>query len=205
MSFCHKGNPVHQTHSQHQRHQTSTIKNPGHKQHASTKNSQISRCIPWTHQVLWEIYQEICQDVQAINIIDSPKSKIWMDRNTSYSLLMLKESFTQAPILCYLDPTKQYIVYTDAWDNASGAQLSQEHDEMKFPIAFLLHTFMDTQRKWSITEQEAYGVYYTVTKWNYYLQGAEVIICNDHKLLARFLNRKNANNKVNRWQLELAT
>ena len=42
-------------------------------------------------------------------------------------------------------------------------------------------------------------------KWNYYLQGAEVIVCNDHKPLARFLNGKNANNKVNRWGLELAT
>ena len=65
-------------------------------------------------------------------------------------------------------------------------------------MAFLLHTFTDTQRKWSTTEQEACGVYYAVTKWNYYLQGAEVIVCNDHKLLARFLNGKNANNKVNR-------
>ena len=28
---------------------------------------------------------------------------------------------------------------------------------------------------------------------------------NDHKLLQKFLNRKNANNKVNQWSLELAT
>ena len=59
--------------------------------------------------------------------------------------------------------------------------------------------------QWSTTKQEAYGVYYAVTKWNYYLQGAEVIIHNDHKPLARFLNGKNTNNKVNRWGLELAT
>ena len=70
--------------------------------------------------------------------------------------------------------------------------------EQEFPIAFLLHTFMDTQRKWSTTKQEAYGVYYAVTKWNCYLKGAEVIIHNDHKPLARFLNGKNANNKVKR-------
>ena len=75
----------------------------------------------------------------------------------------------------------------------------------RFPIAFLSHTFMETQRKWSTTEQEAYGVYYTVTKWNYYLQGADIIVRNDHKPLAKFLNGKNANNKVTRWGLELAT
>ena len=41
-------------------------------------------------------------------------------------------------------------------------------------------------------------------KWNYYPQGAKIIVHNDHKPLARFLNGKNANNKVNRWGLELA-
>ena len=30
-------------------------------------------------------------------------------------------------------------------------------------------------------------------------------VCNDHKPLAKFLNGKSANNKVNRWGLELAT
>ena len=64
---------------------------------------------------------------------------------------------------------------------------------------------METQRKWSTTEQEAYGVYYAVTKWKYYLQGADIIVRNDHKPLTKFLNRKNANNKVNRWGLKLAT
>ena len=56
-----------------------------------------------------------------------------------------------------------------------------------------------------MTEQEAYGVYYAITKWNYYLQGAEITVRNDHKPLAKFLNGKNANKKVNRWGLELAT
>ena len=56
-----------------------------------------------------------------------------------------------------------------------------------------------------MTEQEAYGVYYAITKWNYYLQGADIIVRNDHKPLTKFLNGKNANNKVNRWGLDLAT
>ena len=102
-------------------------------------------------------------------------------------------------------PTKTYIVYTDASDNACRAHLSQNHNGTEFPVAFLSHTFSETQQKWSTTEQEALGVYYSITKWNYYLQGANIIVRNDHKPLARFLNGKNANNKVNRWSLELAT
>ena len=100
-------------------------------------------------------------------------------------------------MLHYPDPNWKYIVYTDASDDACGAQLSQEHSGKEFSIAFRSHTFTETQCKWSTTEQEAYGVYYAVTKWNYYLQGANVTVCNDHKPLVRFLNGKNTNNKVN--------
>ena len=117
----------------------------------------------------------------------------------------LKDAIVQAPILHYPNPNITYIIYTDASDDACGAQLSQEHNGTKFPVAFLSHTFSKTQCKWSTTEQEAFGVYYAITKWNYYLQGASIIVWNDHKLLAQFLNGKNANNKVDRWSLELAT
>ena len=119
--------------------------------------------------------------------------------------MKLKDSIIQAPILHYPNTNKRYIVYTDASDDACGAQLTQEHDGMEFPIAFLSHTFLETQRKWSTTEQEAYGVYYAITKWNYYLQGTDITVRNDHKPLAKFLNGKNGNNKVNNWGLELAT
>ena len=81
----------------------------------------------------------------------------------------------------------------------------QEHNGMEFLIAFLSHTFTETQRKWSTTKQEAYGVHYMIPKWNYYLQGANITVKNDHKPLAKFLNGKNSNNKVNRWSLELTT
>ena len=56
-----------------------------------------------------------------------------------------------------------------------------------------------------MTEQEAYRVYYVTTKRNYYLQGLDIIVRNDHKPLTKFLNGKNANNKVSRWGLELVT
>ena len=115
----------------------------------------------------------------------------------------MKEAIVQAPILHYPNPTKKYIVYTDASDDVHGAQLSQEHNGTEFPVAFLSHTFTETQCKWSTTEQEAFGAYFAITKWNYYLQGADIIVWNDHKPLAQFLNSKNTNNKVNRWSLEL--
>ena len=71
------------------------------------------------------------------------------------AFLNLKEAVIHAPILHYPDPNKKYIVYTDASDYACGVQLSQKHDGMEFPIAFLLHTFTETQRKWSTTKSRS--------------------------------------------------
>ena len=101
------------------------------------------------------------------------------------AFIHLKEAIVQAPILHYPNLNKTHIIYTDASDDACGAQLSQEHDETEFPVAFLSHTITEKQCKWSTTEQEAFGayteqeafrVYYTITKWNYYLQGADIIV-----------------------------
>ena len=96
-------------------------------------------------------------------------------------------------------------MYTDASNDACGAQLSQMHNEVEFPVAFLSHMFTDTQRRWSTPEQEAYSIYFAIKKWNCYLQGADIIVKNDHKPLAWFLNGKNENTKINRWGLELTS
>ena len=90
----------------------------------------------------------------------------------------MKDTIIQAPILRYLDTTKPYIVYTGASNNACGAQLSQMHKGAEFPVAFVSHTFTDTQLRWSTPEQEAYSIYFAIKKWNYYLQGAGIIVIN---------------------------
>ena len=78
--------------------------------------------------------------------------------------MKLKDAIIQAPILRYPDTTKPYI-----------PQLSQMHEEAEFPVAFLSYMFTDTQ--WRNTpEQEAYGIYFAIKKWNYYLQGADIIV-----------------------------
>ena len=131
------------------------------------------------------------------------KFKWGLEHQTAFD--QLRSHLTSDSILRYPDPTKPYIVYTDASDDACGAQLNQEHNGTEFPVSFLSHTFTEPQRKWSTTEQEAFGIFYAVRKWNFYLQGAKVIVRNDHQPLARFLNGKTQNAKVNRWSLELST
>ena len=126
------------------------------------------------------------------------RQQVKFDWTPSYhtAFLTLKEAIIQAPILHYPNPNERYIIYTDASDDVCRAQLSQEHNGTEFPIAFLSHTFTKTQRKWSTTKQMAYGVYYAVTKLNYYLQGTDIIVRNDHKPLAKFVKGKTPTTKL---------
>ena len=121
---------------------------------------------------------------------------------TSHHSIPSKVLLLEAHILHCPDSSKHYIVYTDASDDACGAQLSQEHDGQELLVAFLFHTFTGIQQKWSTMEWEDYCSYYLVTNWNYYLQRSDIVVHNDHKPL-QIPNGKNANNKVNRWSLEL--
>ena len=74
-------------------------------------------------------------------------------------------------------------MYTDASDDVCGAQLLQEHDGKKLPVAFPSHMFTATLWKWSTREQEGYGIYYTAKKLSSYLQGSDIFVHNDHKPL----------------------
>ena len=68
---------------------------------------------------------------------------------------------------------------------------------LNFQLPSYLTPFWRPKESGSTTEQEAYGVYYAVTKWNNYLQGADIIV-RMITSLSQVLNRNNVNNKVNR-------
>ena len=63
----------------------------------------------------------------------------------------LKACLTEAPILKYPNPSKWYVVFTDASDQAAAAVLTQEYTEdrepKEMPIAYLSAQFSDTQFK----------------------------------------------------------
>ena len=205
MSFLHQGNTIPRTHSRCGRDQTSPSQDRSHEGYAPTIESKTGLRLPWTSGILPKIHQELCEIAKLLTMLTRMDVKFEWKETHHCTFMKLKDAIIQAPILRYPDTTKPYIVYTDASDDACRTQLSQIHNETKFPVAFLSHMFTDTQRRWSTPEQEAYGIYFAIKKWNYYLQGADIIVRNDHKPLARFLNGKNENTKINRWGLELAS
>ena len=121
-------------------------------------------CIPGIGRSLQKVHKNFGEITKPLTLLIRQQVKFKWTPEHQEAFMKLKDSIIQAPILHYPSPSKKYTIYTDASDDAYGAQLTQEHDGMKFSIAFLSHTFSETQKKWSMTEQEAYGVYYAITK-----------------------------------------
>ena len=62
----------------------------------------------------------------------------------------LKTCLSEAPILKYPDPSKRYVVFTDASDQAAATILTQEYtsedgETKEMPTAYLSVQFSDTQ------------------------------------------------------------
>ena len=125
---------------------------------------------------------------------------------------MLKNLLIQEPILKYPDPTKPYTLYTDASKYAWFCVLTQEYEhEIEGKIRKIYHPktyasglFKGNQMNWATLTKEAYAIYMSVKKLDYYLQDADIILRSDHLPLKEFLEKKTLNSKVNNWAVEIS-
>ena len=95
----------------------------------------MGQSFPWVSGILQEIHKGIQQNSKTTYPAHQTTKFDWAPTHHA-AFLQLKEAIVQAPILHYPNPTKKYIVYTDASDDACRVQLSQEHNGTEFPVAF---------------------------------------------------------------------
>ena len=97
------------------------------------------------------------------------------------SFQFLKELLLKEPILRYPDPSKGYILYTDASKFAWACVLTQEYThemegkERKYhhPITYCSGLFKGSQLNWAALTKEAYAIYMSVKKLTYYLEDSD--------------------------------
>ena len=95
----------------------------------------------------------------------------------------IKESLTSVTFLAYPDPNVPYTLYTDASDTCIGYCLSQTCEGEEKPIYYLSYKLSRPQCKWSTVEKDAYAIYFSLLKIDYYLHNAEFVIKTDHRPL----------------------
>ena len=124
---------------------------------------------------------------------------------------MLKEALLKEPILKYPDPSKPYVLYTDVSKYAWAGVLTQgyQHKDEKgvkavqHPITYINGLFRGPQINWVALVKEAYAIYMSTRKLDYYLDEVVTTIRSDHLPLKRFLEHKTKNSKVDNWSLDI--
>jgi len=122
----------------------------------------------------------------------------WTQREED-AFITLKKAITTAPILISPDPTKSYVVTTDASGFATGAILQQDHGNGLQPIAFMSHKMNAAERNYPVHEQELLAVVHALREWRHYLHGTQFEVVTDHMSLKHFLTQPTLSARQARW------
>ena len=115
----------------------------------------------------------------------------------------LKLALVNDPVLKIPDLSMPFVLRTDSSSYGLGAILLQYIDNQPFPIAYASRKLLDRERRYSTIERECLGIVFGVTRFSYYLLGAEFILEVDHKPLIYLKKFKGNNDRLLRWALSL--
>ena len=127
----------------------------------------------------------------------------WGEREDA-SFQAVKAAITRAPCLAIADPSKSYVVHTDASGYATGAVLMQDQGHGLQPIAFMSKKMNDAERNYPVHEQELLAIKNALTTWSHYLRDRHFTVVTDHQSLQYIESNKMATSRLVRWRMQLA-
>ena len=141
--------------------------------------------------------------VQPLSIMTSSKRKFEWGPEQDEAFQQIKHCISQAPALRLADWSKEFHIQTDASDISVGAVLFQQGDQgERYPLAYHSKTLNKTERNWSATEKEMFGIVSASRKWAPYCSGL-VVFHTDHQPLKYIRKQKDPRGKFARWLVEL--
>ena len=90
----------------------------------------------------------------------------------------------EEPILVYPVPSKPYVLFMDASKYAWSCILTQEYTheidcktvKILHPISYQSGLFKGSQLNWACLTKEAYAIYMSIKKLDYYLVNADITL-----------------------------
>lgn len=116
----------------------------------------------------------------------------------------LKTSLVTAPVLAYPDPSKIFILDTDASDVGIGAVLSQEEGGMERVVAYASRALTKQERKYATTKKELLSMVAFTKHFKHFLLGKEFVLRTDHNSLRWLHNFQGLEGQLARWIEQLA-
>ena len=145
------------------------------------KNLAPAKNVDEAHQVLgllgyYRSFVPAFADItlSITNLLKKNAQFMW-SKKCQLTLDYLKEIFCNKPILQFPDPNKNYVLYTDASNNAYSGFLCQPISNNKDirPVTYFSDTFTAQNKSWCATKKEAYAVLKSIQQVDYYLRGAK--------------------------------
>ena len=150
-------------------------------------------------------YADIARPLNALTRKDV--EFVW-DNICQRSFDLLKAKVSEEPVLVYPDPSKPYVLFTDASKYAWPCVLTQESTHMfdgkEDPISYQSGLFKGAQLNWACLTKEAYAIYMSIKKLDCYLVDADITLSSRHLPLKKFLAKNTLNSKVNNWAVEIS-
>ena len=111
------------------------------------------------------------------------------------------DALCSAPVLVLPDPTKPYVVTTDASGYALGACLMQDHGNGLQPIVYMSKKMLPAETRYPIHHKEMLAIVCALKEWRHYLHGAQfkIRILTDHKSLVHFNSQPKLSERQARW------
>lgn len=111
-----------------------------------------------------------------------------------------------APVLILPDPTKPYVVNTDASGFAIGACLQQDQGKGLQPICYMSKKMLDAETRYPVHHKEMLAIVCALKEWRHYLHGNKfkVQVMTDHKSLVFFDTQPKLSERQARWNEYLA-
>ena len=121
---------------------------------------------------------------------DKKEDLLWQDCHT-HAFMNAKNSVREISNVSYPNPSKPFLLCTDASSKAIGASLSQINEENKsFPIAFFSRKLNLTEQKYSTFDRELLAIFLSIKHFKHFLDGSHFTVMTDHKPLLRARHMK---------------
>ena len=181
------------------RHSTPPRETRKHSQNASPKEPKGSETVPWTCRILQKISPQICRHFKSSNTLNKKGRGIQMDTRVREMFSDIKGILETGTDTQIPRPQASYTLYTDAPKYAYTGVLTQHNDGVDHPITYISGLFCGSQLNWATLTKEAYAIYMSIKKLNFYIDMAKITVRSDHLPLKKFLEQKTMNSKVNNW------
>lgn len=150
-------------------------------------------------------YQEKAYPLTQLLKKDQPEKGINWGPEQQQALEVLKQCLVSKPILSSPDPSKPYILQTDASRQSVSAILAQRSDQgLETVISYASRKLLPRETNYSVIEIELLAVIMGVMKFHHLLYGAKIILQSDHRALSYLTSLLDHSPRLARWHLILS-